>query len=665
MNPRYAWIPWFKELAGKIADEGSAFLASRARRIHWNKDEKVPALLQRRDENIDPFSFFRFLASKNASSQWGTVHGEIGQHFELNGESDDAFDEGFYFPASKQQLLFDTARDGHRDLLWRLFRDAVQGLDAVQGSDFNEALSIKGVGIAKLTQTLFLINPREFLPFDKWSLEPIRKKIGRKGRIRNWDTYRQELGSVRERFPGCELYEIQHLAYAIFGREEKRLVVRPNRVWQSSTQIDGEKYDDYWEKFREKSWIYHRGPGDKQNRQLHEPGPGDLVLVRTGRSRGRGIGIVERNDHEESWNENQRMHVLWVNTRDATLQGKTPIVAFSRAEATQKAFGDAPEYADTFKLLDRLAPTPAPAEPPAPEPIERKRDLDDCAEEWLIDAKWLREICALLEDKGQLIFQGPPGTGKTWLARKLAQHLAGNGGESRLVQFHPSYAYEDFVQGYRPTVTDGNAGFSLRNGPLLEMAGRARKAPDEKHFLVIDEINRGNLAKVFGELYFLLEYRDEEMRLQYSDEPFSLPKNLYLVGTMNTADRSIALVDMALRRRFYFVKFHPDKPPIEDLLGRWFRKHPPQVDWVESVVAKANAELNDPHAAIGPSYFMKKDLDEETARRIWEHSVLPYIEERLFGRRDQLANFELEKLRKGADADTEDAAPGEPSDAGS
>ena len=664
MNPRYAWIPWFEELARKIAEGGPEELADRARnKIPWNRDA---GLLKFGDKNIDPFSFLYVLASKNGTKTWKKAHRAIKEHFGLTTKVTAAFDDGFYIPTPRPaKVLFHNRGTGNPELFWRLFRDAVQGLDAVRGSDFNEALKIVGVRIPKLTQTLFLINPREFLPFDEDSLNPLREKLGEAEPVEDWDTYRQEIQLLRGKFPGCELYDIQHLAYAIFGRKGKRLVVRPSRVWQSSTQVDGANVADHWDDFRKNGCIYHRGPGDKQNRQLHEPGPGDLVLVRTGRSRGRGIGIVERNDHKESWKQDQQMHVLWVNTRDATLQGKTPIVAFSRAEATQKAFQDAPEYADTFKLLDRLAPTPAPAEPPAPKPIERKRDLDDCAEEWLIDAKWLRKICALLEDKGQLIFQGPPGTGKTWLARKLAQHLAGNGGESRLVQFHPSYAYEDFVQGYRPTVTDGNAGFSLRNGPLLDMAERAREAPDEKHFLVIDEINRGNLAKVFGELYFLLEYRDEEMRLQYSDEPFSLPANLYLIGTMNTADRSIALVDMALRRRFYFVEFRPDKRPIEDLLGRWFRKHPPQVDWVERVVKKANAKLNDPHAAIGPSYFMKKDLDEETARRVWKHSVLPYIEERLFGHPDRLANFELEKLRKGADADTEDAAPGEPSDAGS
>ena len=194
-------------------------------------------------------------------------------------------------------------------------------------------------------------------------------------------------------------------------------------------------------------------------------------------------------------------------------------------------------------------------------------------ESWLVDdvlrlpLEFVKEIETLLDDKKQVIFQGPPGTGKTYVAQKLAKHLAGSDERVTLVQFHPSYAYEDFVQGFRPTtLKDGQAGFELRDGPLLKVAKRAKAESYANHFLVIDEINRGNLAKVFGELYFLLEYRDEKIRLQYQgddEEDFSLPRNLYIIGTMNTADRSIALVDLALRRRFYFVEFHPDRPPIE------------------------------------------------------------------------------------------------------
>ena len=141
----------------------------------------------------------------------------------------------------------------------------------------------------------------------------------------------------------------------------------------------------------------------------------------------------------------------------------------------------------------------------------------------------------------------------------------------KIVQFHPSYAYEDFVEGYRPHLHNGGQpGFRLVEGPLKRLALRASENPDVVHVLLIDEINRGNIAKVFGELYYLLEYRDEAIDLQYGGgQGFSLPKNLWLIGTMNTADRSIALIDAALRRRFYFVPFFPDQPPIRGLLRRW------------------------------------------------------------------------------------------------
>ena len=300
-------------------------------------------------------------------------------------------------------------------------------------------------------------------------------------------------------------------------------------------------------------------------------------------------------------------------------------------------------------------PVPAPnPRPHTPEKVRRALDLDELAEKLFLTepANFLSEIDALLEDKKQVIFQGPPGTGKTYVAQKLAEYLAGPEDRVTLVQFHPSYAYEDFVQGFRPTLKDGQAGFELRDGPLVRAAKRAKDDPDpnRKHFLIIDEINRGSIAKVFGELYFLLEYRDEEITLQYQGdegEKFSLPKNLYIIGTMNTADRSIALIDLALRRRFYFVEFHPDVEPVKGVLRRWMQGKHPDMEWVADVVEEANKLLrNDRHAAIGPSYFMKDDLDDDMVERVWKHSVLPYVEERRFGGGEVDQEFRLENLKR-------------------
>ena len=310
-------------------------------------------------------------------------------------------------------------------------------------------------------------------------------------------------------------------------------------------------------------------------------------------------------------------------------------------------------YEDPVKSLwenngqkKRQPVSPPVGDPPAPKPPS---DLQTLADKLLFDVEYLHEIEKLLDDKRQVIFQGPPGTGKTYVARELANCLSGSKERVRLVQFHPSYAYEDFVQGYRPALVSGQPGFKLTNGPLLEAAERARA--EAKHFLVIDEINRGNLSKVFGELYFLLEYRDEEMRLLYADELFSLPDNLYIIGTMNTADRSIALVDLALRRRFHFVEFHPNTPPVQGLLRRWLEQNAPAMSWVADIVDHANEKLDDQQAAIGPSYFMKDGLNEEMLRLIWKHNVRPYIEEHLYGEHDRLGEFDLDTLRREAEQD--------------
>ena len=272
--------------------------------------------------------------------------------------------------------------------------------------------------------------------------------------------------------------------------------------------------------------------------------------------------------------------------------------------------------------------------------------LEQVAEECFLPVGFLQEVVKLLDDKRQVVFQGPPGTGKTWVAQRLAEHLAGGDMERvRLVQFHPSYAYEDFIQGFRPRLSGGQAGFELRDGPLLRIAMDAEDDPNNNYYLIIDEINRGNLAKVFGELYFLLEYRGRAMRLQYSDEPFEMPRNLYIIGTMNTADRSIALVDLALRRRFHFMEFRADESPVKDVLRKWLAANAPGMGWVADVVDRANERLGDEDAAIGPSYFMKPGLDEGMARLVWEHNVKPYIAERLHGQRERLGEFDLERLR--------------------
>ena len=265
------------------------------------------------------------------------------------------------------------------------------------------------------------------------------------------------------------------------------------------------------------------------------------------------------------------------------------------------------------------------------------------ATDLFVGSAWLVEVAELLDERRQVIFYGPPGTGKTWIARKLAADLVGPE-QVKLVQFHPAYTYEDFFEGYRPVPGkgEGTISFELRAGPLRQLVNRAREHPEQAFVLIIDEINRANLAKVFGELYFLLEYRDQAVDLLYSadEEGFTLPTNLYVIGTMNTADRSIALVDAAMRRRFAFVELSPDTEPTKSLLAEWSAHH-----GLGTTAAKLLVELNrrieDPDFRIGPSYFMKSTDPEahtpDRLERTWRTSIVPLLQEHHYGQWDSVA----------------------------
>jgi 5-methylcytosine-specific restriction protein B len=276
--------------------------------------------------------------------------------------------------------------------------------------------------------------------------------------------------------------------------------------------------------------------------------------------------------------------------------------------------------------------------------------IGNLADSVLYPRETIEEFVELLDDKGQIIFYGPPGTGKTYLAGELAKALAPDPRHRMLVQFHPSTSYEDFFEGYRPeTDTAGRLTYRLVKGPLALIAERAKEHPSQRFVMVIDEINRANLPKVFGEMLFLLEYREETVRSLYRpDEPFELPKNLFFIGTMNTADRSIALVDAAMRRRFHFIGAFPDSGPMAGLLERWLHEKG-ESDDAAALLNQVNSELVErlggPHLQIGPSHFMKKGLTEAAIKRIWEYSIFPYIEEQLYGDAAGIRSFAYEQVK--------------------
>ncbi|MFD4015334.1 DUF4357 domain-containing protein [Streptomyces sindenensis] len=268
--------------------------------------------------------------------------------------------------------------------------------------------------------------------------------------------------------------------------------------------------------------------------------------------------------------------------------------------------------------------------------LELPEPTDELAGELLVhETEWLHEVRDLLWDERQLVLYGPPGTGKTYLALKLAEFLGGGPEQVKLVQFHPSYAYEDFFEGFRPQEDPQTreVAFRLTAGPLRELADLAAREGNRHipHFLIIDEINRANLAKVFGELYFLLEYRNKSVRLTYSGDDFALPPNLFVIGTMNTADRSIALVDAAMRRRFAFVELSPRTEPTSGLLRRWLAREGKETEPADLLDA-LNSRIDDTDLRIGPSYLMKKGVYREGGlERTWRTKILPLLEEHHYG----------------------------------
>jgi 5-methylcytosine-specific restriction protein B len=260
----------------------------------------------------------------------------------------------------------------------------------------------------------------------------------------------------------------------------------------------------------------------------------------------------------------------------------------------------------------QLSKSPLTSIPPPPQ----RYTLADCAAETSFDEETLSQ----------------------YVAERLARHISSEGGFWELVQFHPSYAYEDFIQGIRPAARpDGGLSYPMVKGRFLEFCDRARTR-DSTCVLVIDEINRAELSRVFGELMYLLEYRDRRISLAGGDQ-FGIPANVRILGTMNTADRSIALVDHALRRRFAFIGLYPNY----DILARYHERSGYGVSGLIGVLRQLNREIGDKHYSVGVSFFLREDLGTQI-EDIWRMEIEPYLEEYFFDQPEKVDDLRWEKV---------------------
>ena len=366
MKELFQWVPWFRELAKTVREGRQAGLVDGAKKVDWAGGRC--AVLDHGEDKADALTFFYHLASiaGGRAEKRETIYASVADVFGIETDFDYSREDGFIFPTPPglQVLFNNTGADP--GLLWKMFHQA-QALDGtsydtVSADIFASMQQIKGVGVPKLTQVLFLINPRAFLPFDTAAVLPLGLgRLAKPPAKMSWAEYVEEMGRVRDAFPGCHCYEINVIGYLWTSGYLPR---KGNLWYQIGTS------EDRWHDFRDNNWVHHGGEvgmgrpeegvvpvESEKDYRMAEPKRGDVILVRTGTQEGRGIGIVYRNDYGEPPRPNDRIHVLWVNKKRAPLDASMPGIGFSRAgRASYEAFAKSAAYSATLDLLEPPPP---------------------------------------------------------------------------------------------------------------------------------------------------------------------------------------------------------------------------------------------------------------------------------------------------------------------
>lgn len=356
--------------------------------------------------------------------------------------------------------------------------------------------------------------------------------------------------------------------------------------------------------------------------------PGDIVFAKKGMHTLVGRGIVMSDYEYDATVEddyNNIRKVNWTHTGNWQHPG----------QAVMKTLTDITAYTDYVEKLNALFESDFEEVDEEKEPTYPPYDADNFLEEVYMDEESYNTLVDLVNSKKNVILQGAPGVGKTYAAKRLAYSMMGIKDKERvlMVQFHQSYSYEDFIMGFRPSET----GFELKKGAFYNFCKKAEIDSDNQYFFIIDEINRGNLSKIFGELFMLIESdkRGVELQLLYADEKFSVPDNIYIIGMMNTADRSLAMLDYALRRRFAFYEM---KPGFDTDGFRRYRMEldNPQFDSLINCVENLNSVITIDESlgegfCIGHSYFCNLDQhNSQSLNSIVEYELIPLLKEYWF-----------------------------------
>ncbi|MDO5811290.1 MAG: AAA family ATPase, partial [Methanobrevibacter sp.] len=362
---------------------------------------------------------------------------------------------------------------------------------------------------------------------------------------------------------------------------------------------------------------------------VHDIQIGDVVFVKNGMSEIIGRGIVEGDYEYDATKQYHKLRkVKWTHRGHWEPKDKLPM----------KTLTDITNYTEFVNDIKELFVSDENGEDEVPEIQYPEYTYEKFLEEVYISENDYNTLVDLVKNKKNLIVEGAPGVGKTFMAKRLAYSIMGVKDTSRvmMVQFHQSYSYEDFVMGYRPS----KEGFELRQGSFYNFCKKAEEDSENDYFFIIDEINRGNLSKIFGELFMLIENdkRGEKNKIQllYSDELFFIPKNVYIIGLMNTADRSLAMIDYALRRRFAFFDLKPG------FTSNGFKDYQSELenakfDNLVNVMNELNSDIKEDESLgegfrIGHSYLcnLKTDDIDDKLNYIVEYELIPLLKEYWF-----------------------------------